>query len=166
MKQISYVSGDLIQYFKEDVRLVAIMHCVNCIGYMGTGVAKDVRDNLSGVYTKYRQYIRDNQSPLGDALLTSVGRDLKIDTDSKIVINLFGQKAIGRTQRQINYGAIGLSLFKASEAISELHKEPICIGVPWKMGCVNAGGNWEFVKENVEWFFKDHHIVYFKKESK
>lgn len=163
MKKVNYVDGCVVNRFINDKRINALAHCVNCQGKMGTGTAKDIRNNLSGIYTKYNNYLKDNANPLGDALISSVGRDNHIDNNSKVVVNLFGQQYYSRHVRMINYGAIAQSLFISSSELLSLYGESVVIAIPWKMGCNNAGGDWVAIKEIIEWMYRDHYIVYCKK---
>lgn len=139
----------MIEYIKQDILTVTegvICQQVNCMGKMGKGLAKLIRDKWPKVYTEYiKALIPYEQTPwmmLGDAQLIAIKRD------SLFVSNLFAQYDYGTDYRRTEYG----SLIKALDSLKyEMQMfrygyiGDLNIFIPDKMGCVNAGGDWDIV---------------------
>lgn len=115
-----------------------ILHQVNCMGVMGTGIAKAIRDKYPVVFSAYTKHCfgKTPWSLLGNFQLVQVSQDLYIG-------NVFGQQRYGRSTRQTDYDAVQESLIQMRVDIHP-HLEHLPIFYP-KMGCVNAGGDWNIV---------------------
>ena len=72
---------------------------------------------------------------------------------------MFGQLDVGLSQRQVNYGAIGLALLNMRNQLCEAET---VVGFPYLMCCVLAGGDWEVILEMIEFYFKDHNVKIYK----
>lgn len=149
---IKIIDGDLL-----DSNADIICHQVNCQGVMGSGVAKQIKDNFPNVFQKYSelcgQYINK------EALL---GTAQKIYCpDKKIVIfNLFAQ---------CNYGYNGncytdlYALRKCLEQVHSFYKRELSIypdsnlrlALPYKIGCVRGGADWNIVEKIIDEIFND-----------
>lgn len=115
-----------------------ILHQVNCMAIMGTGIAKAIRTRWPKAYTEYCAFCLGKRSRdlLGEFQLVQVEGDVWIG-------NVFGQEFYGRTRRHTDYDAIRESLIKMRvEIYPHLEGQPI-----WypKLGCENAGGDWNVV---------------------
>lgn len=137
------ISGDIL---KSDVDIIC--HQVNCVGVMGAGLAKQIREKYPEVYQEYTKYCNQAIKPqyiLGDVLLSKC-------KDGKVVANLFGQVHYGAWERQTDYKALGEAFTKTATAVSKLDKT---VGLPYKIGCGLAGGNWDIVQDMIVRIFKD-----------
>lgn len=138
-----YEEGDLM-----DKTEGFILHQVNCQGVMGAGIAKTIRDRYPGAYENYRAVCK-SVSRTGDLL----GRAQFVQVSDRLyVINLFGQDRYGRDKRYTNYCKLREALRGASEGIQvieEMFGLKLPVYVPYRMSCMNAGGDWYLVSKMV-----------------
>lgn len=128
---------------------------VNCRGVMGCGVAKQIRNKWPRVYEVYRRLYERQELKLGYMFLVTVGDDL-------LVANLCGQDRYGRDKCYTDYMALGDALQALSKwrgANYVVTGRPLPVYVPYKMGCSNAGGNWETVITLVNLYLPDAIVV-------
>ena len=117
-----------------------ICHQVNCQGKMNSGVAKQIRNKWPEVYESYLYFcglFSGKGSPLGmcDMVPVSTGQ---------VVVNMFAQDQYGYDGKQ--YTDID-ALHDCLEALAEEQKEnpALRIALPYKIGCVRGGANWDEV---------------------
>ena len=142
---INFIDGNLL-----DANVDIICHQVNCQCVMGAGLAKQIKENFSNVYNEYRNlYIKteDKKSLLGCAQFVEV-----YNKSYKYVVNLFGQLYCGVKLRQTNYEALYIAIETMFEsAFKNLYVgNKITIGIPYKLGCGLAGGNWNIVLSMIQ----------------
>ena len=135
---IKIVDGDLLQ---ANVPLIA--HQTNCLGVMGAGIAKAIKNKWPNVYTQYKDFCKDfnySRVLLGDAQICKTN-----DTPIKYVANLYGEYSYAESvapngNRHTDYNALELALSTLQEIchISDIKE----IGIPYKLGCGLAGGDW------------------------
>ena len=165
---IEIIEGDI---FETDCRVIA--HQVNCIGVMGSGLAREIKNRWSDVFFKYLESIKTmDHNCLGGCLI--------VDVDSgKSIANLFGQyyykgyfndvddyfrqspeRRPGVNEngelRFTNYEALFSSLSLLREKM--LKYEVDSVSFPYKLGSDRGGGNWEIVKTMIEEIFKNTNI--------
>ena len=138
---IKTVNGDLLQS-----NLPLIAHQTNCLGVMGAGIAKTIKNKWSIVYTQYIDKCRHYN--YSKDLLGKCQVCVTEDEPIKFVANLFGEYSFTESvapfeNRHTDYDALKKSL---------LHLKAICenteitkIGIPYKLGCGLAGGDWDGV---------------------
>ena len=139
---IKIVNGDLLQS-----NLPLIAHQTNCLGVMGAGIAKSIKNMWNIVYIQYANFCKN----LGYSKNLLLGKcQICITGESPIgfVANLFGEYSFTESvapyeNRHTDYDALKESLvylitFCKSGNITE-------IGIPYKLGCGLAGGDWEGV---------------------
>ena len=138
---IKIVNGDLLQS-----NLPLIAHQTNCLGVMGAGIAKSIKNKWSIVYTQYVDKCRHYN--YSKELLGKCQVCVTEDEPIKFVVNLFGEYSFTESvapfeNRHTDYDALKKSL---------LHLKAICenteitkIGIPYKLGCGLAGGDWDGV---------------------
>ena len=138
---IEIVNGDLLQS-----NLPLIAHQTNCLGVMGAGIAKAIKNKWSIVYTQYVDKCRHYN--YSKDLLGKCQVCITEDEPIKFVANLFGEYSFTESvapfeNRHTDYDALKKSL---------LHLKAICenteitkIGIPYKLGCGLAGGDWDRV---------------------
>lgn len=129
-----YKNGDLL---KSDCSV--IMHQANCFKTMGAGIAK----SIALMYPQAEQVDQDYKALPKDRF----GKFTCVTINNgPTIVNLYGQFNFGRG-KQTEYdkleNAINEFLIYAIENNINLSK----VGVPYKMGCGLAGGDWEIVKE-------------------
>ena len=134
-----------------------IVQQVNCQGVMGCGIALAIRRKWPEVYTAYRKKVRDaqlkliTQELLGDAQLVNIGKDL-------YVANIFAQYRYGRDKRYTDYESFIICLVQLL-----VQRSGNCPGLdiyfPYKIGCGNAGGDWDMIKGIIENLIPDAIII-------
>lgn len=141
MKPLIQKKGDAIKALQAG-DIDYLMHCVNCQGVMGGGIASQIKANYPKVFKGYKAFcdIVDKRSRL-------LGHVLILDK----IINLFAQDDFGVHERQLHYGALAKCIANLPNEIPlETEKQQIYIGVPRLMCCGLAGGKWEVVSEMLE----------------
>lgn len=138
---IKIVNGDLLQS-----NLPLIAHQTNCLGVMGAGIAKVIKNKWSIVYTQYVDKCRHYN--YSKDLLGKCQVCVTEDESIKFVANLFGEYSFTESvapfeNRHTDYDALKKAL---------LHLKTLCenteitkIGIPYKLGCGLAGGDWDGV---------------------
>ncbi len=123
-----------------------ICHQVNCFGVMGKGVALQIRNKWPVVYSNYRKLCEqrkdDRWNLLAMAQIVHAQKGL-------VVANLFAQYDYGRASRYTEYGSLKRCLldvrFQMNSTTSGLDLFPD-LYFPYKLGCVNGGGDWDVVR--------------------
>lgn len=149
------IEGDLL-----DTPFQIIAHQVNCLGVMGAGLAKNLRQKYPELYTVYNEYCK-----LNDYDSDLLGNSLLYDApDGKIVVNLFGQYNYGKDRRYTDYDALEKAVKDAIRTIyCDAMKEDgiqFCIAIPYGLGCGLAGGDWEIVKKILEDIEKEENVLF------
>ena len=158
---IKIIDGNL---FDSKAKIIA--HQVNCQGKMNSGVAKEVRQRYPHVFTEYTRLVdlHEDRSLL-------LGMTQFIPTDANFVgidpgsIGYSGQY-IANLFAQDNYGYDGkcytnlhaLQNCFGTLVIATHYKNNFCgctIAMPYKIGCVRGGADWDLVYSMIETIFKD-----------
>ena len=134
IKMLYNKKGDLL-----DSDCTVIMHQANCFKTMGAGIAKSIAE-------KYPEaYLADKSLPLSPA--QRLGRfSYAKAKDGKTIVNLYGQYGCGKGI-QTNYDKLESAIyqfFTKARKDSSVNLEKV--GVPYKIGCGLAGGDWDIVK--------------------
>lgn len=154
----------MVKYIKGDILNVTegiIVQQVNCMGVMGAGLAKQIRDKWPVIYDSFiaRVYNTANKKELlGKTLFTNVENNLS-------VASIFGQYYYGRQAKFTNYTA----LFKGLNFVAEISAaNNTTMYIPKGLGCGLAGGNWDFVEAYIQdldlFFDKKIKIIIVEKE--
>lgn len=151
---IKIVEGNILDT-KEDV----ICHQVNCMGVMGSGLAKQIRNKYPEVYPSYIKYCKgckdnDPKNLLGEVQTIPC-------SDGKIIANLFGQYRYGRDKQYTDYNALKTSL-EGILQVAKMFNDTIAI--PYNLGCGLAGGDWNIVYKIIEEVFEDYDVTIYKYE--
>ncbi len=132
-------------------------HQVNCQGVMGSGIARQIRDQYPAVYEAYLQFCR-GKSPeelLGQCQLVELG--------SKTVANLFGQLHYGREPVQYtDYEGLRKSLVRLKTYAQE---KQLRVALPYLIGCGLANGDWKVVFPMLEDVFADYTLTLYQYEG-
>ena len=136
MQGVVYKHGDILTPNTTDTNVI-VCHQVNCMGVMGAGLAKQVRQQLPNAYEQYK--LRCSSFKPEDNLGTVLYLDYREYT-GYILANCFGQLNYGRNGVYTNYKAIRSCL----ENVSYLaQQDNSTVRIPYLMGCGLAGGNWD-----------------------
>lgn len=146
---IRYEKGDLLKYMANG-ECDAIAHCCNCQGVMGSGIAAQIKRDIPEAYSSYKDFENEFGLSLGTV---SVG----ILPDGAVVCNLHAQNLYGYDgSRFVDYEALYESLRKTKDFMLENHISSL--GVPYKMGCDRAGGDWRIVEAMLVVIFENSGI--------
>jgi O-acetyl-ADP-ribose deacetylase (regulator of RNase III) len=144
---IKYIKGDLLDAPQE-----LIAHQVNCIGVMGSGVAKAIKDKYPIAFRDYNKLCSEG---LGLKLL-GVAQFVR-GSDNRVVCNLFGQfKFLPRNIRHTDYDALKTGF----ETIKKTYPSQD-IAMP-KIGCGLGGGDWSVVSVIIESIFDDRDVYIYE----
>lgn len=121
-----------------------ICHQCNCIGAMGAGLAKQIRNRWPHIYADYRKAIELGELELG-------GCRLAMAEAGVVVAHLAGQFGIGNDKQYTDYKALRSALQNLTRQRNGsyvLMRKPIYI--PFGMGCGLGGGDWNEVAKIIE----------------
>ena len=138
---IEIVNGDLL---KADLPVIA--HQTNCLGVMGAGIAKSIKNKWNNVFIQYKSLctnVIDKHNLLGKIQLCATD-----DTPIKYIVNLFGEYSFTESvapyeNRHTDYNALRNALTVLKEKLVFLDFDKV--GIPYKLGCGLAGGDWDGV---------------------
>lgn len=129
-----------------------IMHQANCFKTMGAGIAKSIAE-------KYPEaHLADKSLPLSPTQRLGKFSYAKAE-DGKTVVNLYGQYNYGQGI-QTDYDSLESAIhqfFTKAREDSSVNLEKV--GVPYKMGCGLAGGDWAIVKSILNRQSEFHKVI-------
>ena len=143
---VTYHQGDLI---KSSCNVIC--HQTNCMGAMGSGIAKTIRALYPDSYKALRERFEKGEAKLGEIDIVPVETE---NGSLRFVINMYSQREyLPRGIQHTDYEAFKscLAMIKSFCHIKSIYK----IGFPAKIGCGLAGGNWSVVKELIEEAFSE-----------
>ena len=149
---IKIVDGDILQA-SEDI----IAHQVNCMGVMGGGIAKQIKEKYPNVFDQYRKFFVNNK-------FTALGKCQIVEAENnKYIANIFGQYNYGTNKQQTDYKALEEALFSLKVSAKDNN---MSVAIPYNIGCGLAGGSWSFVYNMIEEVFHDYDVVLYRWEVK
>ena len=154
---IKIVDGDILEA-EEDI----ICQQVNCMGVMGSGLAKQIKKKYPKVYENYH-YICEEALRKKENLLGKVIWGV-LTGDDKVIANLCGQYNYGRDKQHTYYPALDSALrhlFRAVTSPNSTMKD-MTVGIPYGIGCGLGGGDWNLVYEMIEEIFQDYDVTIYK----
>lgn len=133
--------GDVLK-----VKADLICHQVNCLGVMGAGLAKQVKEQYPQVYKEYVSLVKccnkDNERLLGEVQFCYLNEYADI-------ANIFGQEGVGTGVRQTDYEALKSAFAKVHDYIIQVKTGKAfkmdVVAIPKYFGCGLAGGDWDTV---------------------
>ena len=147
MENIYIVEKNL---FESDAPIFC--HQVNCLGVMGSGVAKSVREIFPDVYEQYREIcVKNKYSKL-------LGNTAIIKTGNRYIANMFAQERFGYDGiRQTSYDAFYNCLVRIKEFCekNDINK----IALPYKIGSDRGGADWNVIYSMIESVFAKTNII-------
>lgn len=127
-----------------------ICHQVNCQGVMGSGVAKQIKEQFPNVYEQYKTVASSEM--LGHI------QPIQIN-EIQYVCNFFAQDNYGYNGKQYtNLEALRQCFKTLKESLKSSNWEDAVIAMPWKIGCVRGGADWEVVYQMIEEEFVDFRV--------
>ena len=159
MSKINYVQGDATNPQLLPNEIGILVHCVNDIGIMGSGIALAISKKWPNVLTEYQNLFKltckTRATAQGQIQYVSV-------EDNLVVCNLFGQSMMGEFDGlpAVRYGAVKEGFlrirhdilkrtpdYKTQSKTLGLHMPRIC--------CERAGGSWSRIEDILDRVFKD-----------
>jgi hypothetical protein len=143
----------------------AVAHCCNCKGVMGSGIALEIKNRIPSAYAAYKQYETAYGLKLGsvssaDAEYHLLGQPDCVYGEGHQVYNLHAQAEYGYGKRQVDYEALYVAL-ETVKAVMNKRQQNI-LGVPYKMACDRAGGDWRIVNSMLESLFEPERLLIVK----
>jgi len=134
---VSYVNKNIIDSSEE-----LIIHQVNCMGVMGSGVAKTIRDTYPKVYEEYSRMCNaaNRKTLLGTFQIVRIG-----GIKNRYVCNLFGQYTFGynASKRYTSYDAFDLAINRL--VLWCIANDITSVAIPYEIGCGQAHANWSII---------------------
>lgn len=118
-----------------------IAHQVNCQGYMGKGIALQIRNKYPIVYQEYRKKVEPFLREGKESLLLGTIQFVKVEED-KWICNLFSQNKIGYNKVFTDYDALRTAFLRLKRVAAKRNKT---IAIPKYIGCGLGGGDWATV---------------------
>jgi O-acetyl-ADP-ribose deacetylase (regulator of RNase III) len=136
-------AGDLL-----DARVDIIFHVTNCMGVMGAGIAKSIKNKWPKVFTEYKKYLDENTASKSIGTYQSVDITEYAHTKASQVVNIFGEYSPSRTKRAIEYDETlnALEMFRDDIIKTYKNDKKVVLGFPYLFGCGLAGGDWRIMK--------------------
>lgn len=165
---VKIVEGDLLDAFdRGEVNVIA--HVTNCMGVMGSGIARSIKLRYPLVYKEYQQHLDASRKWVGGPEGTINYTNLGYHQDGwryKKVYNLYAQYNYGRDYRHLNYGALSKCLTVMSYGLTKASELSVqdydVIGFPFRMGSDRAGGDWDIVLEMINFHFRDNEVIIYQ----
>ena len=146
---IEFKNGDL---FTSQAKYLC--HQVNCMGKMGSGIARTVRNRFPAAYEEYIALCQGASSHG-----TLLGGILQSECDGTTIIHMFAQERCGRYARYTDYFAFRECLRK----IKSIVQPGSTIAFPHGIGCGLGGGDWDIILPMIEEeLAKDYEIEVWK----
>ena len=133
---VKEIVGDLLKQPNIDI----IAHQTNCVGVMGAGIAKQIRDKLltAGEYEKYVNNCKQQGSDL-------LGKTQLLEApDGRIIANCFGENIPTGKGLDTDYDAL---MHAVAKVRNYAKAGGLTVGVPGMMGCGLAGGDWRIIRD-------------------
>ncbi|MBU0777896.1 macro domain-containing protein [Patescibacteria group bacterium] len=153
-----------MKILKGDILLVEsgiICQQVNCLGIMGAGLAKQVKERFPTVFESYKEkcqeYLKISSSDyyaLGQIQICPIYNNL-------FIANIFGQRDIG-PGKKTSYDAVDLALNQLKIFTSKNNRN---VYFPRFMGCGYGGGVWDVYYEIIQHHFPRGFIVDYEKDK-
>lgn len=128
------VQGDLLQ---SDCNVIA--HQANCFSSMEAGIAKQIKAKYPQAYEADRDFPYPPEERLGKISVAKV-------EEKRYVVNLYGQYKYSGPAPLTRYEALESALIAMFQYPYEGIDDPK-FGVPYKIGCGLAGGDWTIVSQ-------------------
>ena len=156
MSKVKIIVGDITE-FPHGIQ--AIFHGCNTLNIMGAGLALDLAQKypcVLGTDTLVHDYWKENK--VGESLLGQFSF-CAVDDHPHVVYNLYQQKTLGAGA--LDYDALENAM---NSAVSHCTKIGVTkIGVPFRIGCGLAGGDWnhviQIIQDAAQKFDGDMYIV-------
>jgi O-acetyl-ADP-ribose deacetylase (regulator of RNase III) len=141
LKMVSNKDGSIF-----DAEVTHIIHQANLYHTFGSGIAAEIKKRFPEAYEADKLTIRGDKKRLGTFTFAK--------SKGIIIVNLYSQDGMGGTERHTDYVAMLAGLERIREWIPTTHKKPN-VGLPFKIGCGLANGDWKIVKPIIDGTFSN-----------
>lgn len=135
-----------------------IIHQANCFTTMGSGIAKELKMRYPEAFEADIVFPvpRGSRQRLGKHSF-AWSRD-----NNRLIVNLYGQHRYGRDKKYTEEDKLLEAMEQAFikfEALKERRPDfTIKVGMPYKIGCGLAGGDWKIVSEGIDRLAEQYNI--------
>ena len=147
---ITEVEGSLL----KDIQPYSILlHQVNCLGKMSSGLAAQMAKKFDGLWKSYHDYCGWFQADYNgkshrNEILGTWHIFRPKDRDDLIIVSAFGQEYASRNEKMTDYDAWEKILKKLEHQTRQANKtqdkdKQWKIHAPYNLGCGLGGGDWE-----------------------
>ena len=144
---LKVVEVDLLD-FDADI----IAHQVNCQGAFNSGVARAIRKYDESIYLKYSEHCKKRSA---NQLIGTV-QYCRGSADNRIFANFFALKYYGYDKKQYtNTEALKKCLINLKAVALD---GGYSIALPYKIGCVRGGADWDEVYRMIKEIFEETNI--------
>jgi hypothetical protein len=126
---------------------------------MGSGVAKQIRDQFPQAYRSYMAFIED-QLKGGNSREDLLGMIDICVTNGKVIGNMFGQLNYGYDGKVYTDTMALYECFKRIRIIAEVSN--LSVALPYGVGCYRGGTDWQEVESLLMKAFKDYDVTLYK----
>lgn len=155
---IKEVEGSIFEDIKP---YTVIMHQCNAKGWLGAGIAKEIRLRWPEVFNKYHNYCAWFKDGHEDEIMgTFVGVNVKPDL---IICNAIAQLTVGRAAQMTDYDAwekICGNIVRQTHYVNKTTGSKWSIHVPYKIGCGLGGGDWDQMMEIFQKYFGESDVEF------
>lgn len=154
---IEYRDGDIFNQTDLDY----IVHQCNLYHVFGSGIAKIIRQKFPWAYEADCHTRRSDRDKLGTYKLANAP-STRVPISG--IFNMYSQDGISSTERTTNYAAMGRALWDIEKELVQFKKsqfyplESLVLGIPHKIGCGLAGGDWSIVLPIIQSVFENSAI--------
>lgn len=151
---IKTVHGDVLA-----VERGIILHGCNAQGVMGSGIARQVKEQFPGAYKIYKDIEEEHGLALGSVIWKATD-----NTHNKWIGNCITQLFYGTGKRHIEYEAVAKCMENVVDFMEGMKFDlPICFP---QIGAGLGGGNWKIISTIIDEIIPDKYekILYLYKE--
>lgn len=152
----------MVQYFNGDIfesGADIICHQVNCQGVFGRGLAGQIKKLFPGVEKSYKLITKQWQEQEGGKTFKLLGRACAQPVEKEgrwfLLASLYGQDDYGKNKVYTDYKALEQAM-EEIRGFVEVRNKKETVAFPYKIGCGNAGGDWEIVEAIIKRVFEDY----------
>ena len=138
---------------------VLVCHQVNCMGVMGAGLAKQLRDLFPQMYLFYKRVC--DRTPDKQSLLGKIDcYPVNYNGYDYTIVSIFGQERYGRGSCFTDYQALRKAFQTIRCMATPLPARPLTrVRIPYRLGCGLAGGDWNIVKSIIQEELLDYDVI-------
>lgn len=153
---VVYKQGDVLSALKNGA-VDVVIHQTNCQGVMGSGIARQVKQDFPDAYRVYKEQEAAGRLKLGNFSVAKIKRD---GLEDGCIINVNGQDEYSdRNKCNTNYAALGSVLW----TLARTNRSNAVIAMP-KIGAGLGGGDWKIIEALIESAFHDQTVYVYTLE--